>query len=359
MKLRRSFFILAAAIALAAPWQGVTAEAPALEAVTPPRAVLRDAGFDAPAVTGTGVDSPHIAPATLARSTIIVEYSGFSAEAKTAFEKAVEIWQGYIASPVPIRVFAAMEPLDTGVLGSAGPSQNFRNFDGAPAPNVFYASALANRLAGRDLNPAGPDIEAAFNSDYGNWYFGLDGHPPPGLTDFVTVVLHELCHGLGFTDSMRYSRGSGNGGFGQGLSPAGPKIFDVFVANGAGDRLVSSFASGSRPFGEQLVSKGLWFSGPRAMAAAGGQRPRLYSPETFEDGSSISHLDEETYPAGSPNALMTPELARSEAIHDPGPIALGILADMGWALAGGPPLPLAPRRFIGVIALLVRDAGLP
>jgi hypothetical protein len=31
---------------------------------------------------------------------------------------------------------------------------------------------------------------------------------------------------------------------------------------------------------------------------------------------------------------MTPSLSGNEAIHDPGPITLGIFADMGWEVVG-------------------------
>ena len=59
--------------------------------------------------------------------------------------------------------------------------------------------ALADAIAGRDTYAGRVDLTASFNSnDKVNWYYGTDGNTPSGQFDFVTVVLHELGHGLGF-----------------------------------------------------------------------------------------------------------------------------------------------------------------
>lgn len=64
-------------------------------------------------------------------------------------------------------------------------------------------------------------------------------------------------------------------------------------------------------------------------------RPKLYAPNPFELPSSILHLDNDTY-SGTPDQLMTPIIDIGSAQHYPGPIALGMLADMGWNVA--PPI---------------------
>jgi hypothetical protein len=46
-------------------------------------------------------------------------------------------------------------------------------------------------------------------------------------------------------------------------------------------------------------------------------------------------LDENTYPPGNPNALMTPGVSSAEAIHNPGPITGEIFTDSGWGATGG------------------------
>jgi hypothetical protein len=126
-----------------------------------------------------------------------------------AFQHAAAIWGSRIHSPEPIEVYAAFEPLScsssSAVLGTTGTAAVWSDFPGATLPETWYGSALANRLAGFDLDPFYPDIFAFFNSDLGgsgcldgvSWYLGLDGNHGAGM-DLVTVFLHELAHGLGF-----------------------------------------------------------------------------------------------------------------------------------------------------------------
>ena len=40
-----------------------------------------------------------------------------------------------------------------------------------------------------------------------SWYFGLDGNPTGADPDFVTTVLHELAHGLGFSTLINLQTG--------------------------------------------------------------------------------------------------------------------------------------------------------
>lgn len=128
-----------------------------------------------------------------------------------AFTHAANLWGSQLTSTVPIRILAAFDPLpcsaNSGVLGSAGAWDVFADFPGAPKPNTWYPAALANKLRGADLSaPGDPHIGATFNSRLGlapdclpggGFYLGLDGNFGNG-TDFVTVLLHEIGHGLGF-----------------------------------------------------------------------------------------------------------------------------------------------------------------
>jgi hypothetical protein len=272
-------------------------------------------------------------------ATFNVTYNGFSNEAKQAFQRAVDIWSGLITSPVPINVVAYWEPLDPNVLGAAGPTTVRRNFTNAPVQGTWYPAALANALAGTDLD-ATPEIEARFSSVYNNWYLGTDGNTPLQQYDLVTVVLHELGHGLGFYATM----GNNVNANGWGIQAA-PIIFDRFIVNGANQHLIdtSLFPNPSSALGAQLVSNNIFFDGTNAVAAANGSKPKLYAPSTWNGGSSISHLDTPTY-AGTPNALMRHELANGASIHNPGPITLGIFKDLGW------PIPTSDTPIAGLTA---------
>jgi hypothetical protein len=263
--------------------------------------------------------------------TINVNYTGFTPQAQAAFQHAVNIWASQITSPVTIHVDAEFAPLGSGVLGSAGPWL-VRNRSGLPA-NTWYPVALANKITGVDQLPTTSDIDASFSNSF-SWYYGTDGNAPSGTYDFVSVVLHELGHGLGFVGSASVTTGSGSWGSG-----GSPYIYDRFTETSGGQAIIS-FASPSAALGTELTSNNLYFDGPATRLANGGNPARIYAPTTWRGGSSYSHLDELTFPAGNPNSLMTPQIASREAIHDPGPVGRGLLEDIGWTV--GPVTLTAP-----------------
>jgi PA domain-containing protein len=125
-----------------------------------------------------------------------------------AFQHAADLWGATLDANITVIVRASFDPLGANVLGSAGATSIFSNFPAAglyPGPeftNTWYGSALADKRAGLDVaqlfgSPAGsPDIRARFSSDF-NFYLGLDNNHG-ALNDLVTVVLHELGHGLNF-----------------------------------------------------------------------------------------------------------------------------------------------------------------
>ncbi len=123
-----------------------------------------------------------------------------------AFQRAAEIWAARLDSNVPIRIRAQFTPLGAGVLGSAGPISVVRDFANAPLPGTWYHVALANKLAGVDLNVANDDINANFSTNF-NFYLGLDNNHGT-QPDLVTVLLHEFAHGLGFSQLANLNNGA-------------------------------------------------------------------------------------------------------------------------------------------------------
>ncbi|RKU22914.1 hypothetical protein C6500_02865 [Candidatus Poribacteria bacterium] len=273
-----------------------------------------------------------------------VTYTGFTDEAREAFQYAVDIWNSLIRSPVPIWIDATFTDFggyeDGGiVLGGAQPVA----WKPSRALNLWFVDALADHRAGRDLADGKPDIITRFNRHAEvNWYFGTDGNTPWDKMDFVSTVIHEIAHGLGFFSAAREEKiptmtsSSGERGkLRSGKPKALPHIYDFFVVNGSGTAIMQ-FDDPSTSLLEQFTSNNLFWSGAKGVAANGDTYPQLHAPSTWDAGSGYAHLDEVLFPAGDINSLMTPHLDKQEAIHDPGPIALGMLEDMGWSINKAP-----------------------
>lgn len=258
---------------------------------------------------------------------ITVVYTGFSAEAKAAVEYAVSILESVLPSDLKMTIKASWTKISTsGVLGNSAIT-GFAGGWGINAfePMAFYPVTVAEKIAGRSLNEDHEaDVELVLNST-AKWYLGTDGNTPVSKYDLVTVVIHELCHGLGFFDSMNAENSVGSYGIGK-----IPVIYDKFVENLIEKRLTDTtvFSQNSKDLYDELVGGQLYFSGPLTRRYLSGGRARLYAPSTWDPGSSVSHLDE--LRTNQADALMTPYIDYGEAIHDPGNLTLSILGDVGW-----------------------------
>jgi len=245
--------------------------------------------------------------------------------ASNALLYAIKVWEYYVDSSVPITIEATMcANLGAGILGHSGATVAHSGFSGALVANTYYDAALANALHGSDLSPANNDMAMAFSAAF-SWYYETNGSPSGSQVDFVSVVLHEICHGLGFNGSMDVSGGVGSWGFG-----GRPWIYDRFTETNPGTNLINTafYPNPSTALGDALQSGNVYFNGTDANAANGGYRVKLYAPGTWNGGSSYAHLD--TIFDGTTNALMTWAIAYGEVVHDPGPVTIGLLQDLGW-----------------------------
>jgi hypothetical protein len=143
-----------------------------------------------------------------------------------AVQHAANLWGQTLDSPVPIRILVTFEALAcnaTGaVLASAGTTAVFSDFAGVGAfpgsllPATWYSSALADKLAGEELEPTlVNDIRTRFNINLGQptcfagspFYYGLDANEGAGV-DIVATALHEFGHGLGFQQFASLANGA-------------------------------------------------------------------------------------------------------------------------------------------------------
>ncbi len=251
-----------------------------------------------------------------------------------AFQYAASVWAEVINSSVEIRVGAHFGPLDcfpsSALLGMAGPFSAFRDFDGAPLPGTFYPVALANSLAGIDLDPSNDDVEAHFNSELDNgcltarpngWYYGFDGNPGAGQIDLQIVLLHELAHGLGFLTFVNLATGAKLMGFD-----------DAFMRNledHTTGKLYPSMTNAERVAASTNTGNLHWV-GSNVRAGSGvltagriGDHVQMYAPSPQVQGSSVSHFDTLL----SPDELLEP----FATAHPMRTLTEELLKDIGWS----------------------------
>jgi hypothetical protein len=255
-----------------------------------------------------------------AKSKFIVNYRNFPKWAERDFQIAVEIWSHHFASSVPITIEASWSRSSSSeILGSARPGSFFSDFDKSPDPSLWYPSALANAIAGKDLDTTESEMIIQVNS-LADWNTTNDGLSYPNKYDLKSVFLHEMGHGLGFLSAASYDSFLGFGYIDE------PTPFDAYVQVEDGRRL-SDLPSPSLELGEAITGRLFW-SGALGVAANNGVKPLLYTPSEFDEGSSVSHLDEATFADSTLEAMMTPSLSAGEIFREPGPLMLAMMEDM-------------------------------
>jgi len=122
-------------------------------------------------------------------------------------------------------------------------------------------------------------------------------------------------------DDLIYKAGIGANAF--------PSIFDRLAKNATTNARLTGQITPSTGLNDFLRSDALAFDGPEATSAW-GSNPKLYAPTTFKDGSSVGHLDETVFRGMNNSPLMSPFRDPGERIHNPGPVGIGIMKDLGW-----------------------------
>jgi hypothetical protein len=283
--------------------------------------------------------SPRPTPKNLeAQSKFVVKYNNFPDWAKKEIQAAVNVWSANFNSSVPVTVDASWGRSSSwGVLGSARPGSFFSAFSGAPDSSLWYSSAVANALAGKDLDKTDPEIIIQVNSA-ATWNTRGDGAPSLSEYDLESVFIHELGHGLGFLSNDSYDPSFALGSLDQ------PTPFDAYLQTSDGRRL-ADLPTPSKELGVALTSSLVW-NGALGIKANGGIKPKMYTPARYESGSSTSHLDENTFSKSGLDSVMTPSLDPGEVFRQPGPLLLAMMEDMRNKPPAGiaTELPLSPRN---------------
>jgi len=262
-------------------------------------------------------------------SKFAITYNSFPNWARAEVQAALDTWSVNFKSTVDITVTATWgRSANSDVLGSARPGSYFAGFTGAPDSTLWYPSALANALAGKDLDRDNAEIIIQVNSA-ANWNQRGDDKPRTSEYDLESVILHEVAHGLGFLSTDVYDKFFGYGSIDQ------PTPFDAYLQTPDGRRL-ADMPTPSLELGKTF-SAPLYWIGENGKRVNGGEKIKMYTPAIYEPGSSVSHLDEATYSKSGVNAVMTPNLDAGEIFHQPGPLLLAMMED----LRSKPPVGLA------------------
>jgi len=240
------------------------------------------------------------------------------AQRLAALQRVGQIWGSFLVSNVTIRVEVEFNPLGATTLAAAGPLDIQQNFANAPKPDIWYSIALANSLAGFDLEPASNDIVVTASSD-ADFYYGFDSITPPGKTNFIDVLLHEMGHGLGFISYVNLTNGT---------FPLGqPDTFSALIFDQARNAAWPVLTPAQRVLSSRSEPNLIWngpfttAGGPQVLALATGPdamalaatlpgpviRPLTYQNSTFGEAIPASGLtgqlritQDGTLPPGDP-----------------------------------------------------------
>lgn len=239
--------------------------------------------------------------------------------AQTAFDYALDLMEDIFVADVDITLDVVWEDVPGNVIGFAGSGAWRANLPFHPETNKWYPEVLTNEYKGSQHNSSA-DIDVTLDSS-ANWYFGTDGNPAWNEIDLVTVIIHEVSHGLGFTGTA-----SSNG------TPANttigwltwPNIYDPFVEDGNGVSVLG-LPINSQTLLDALTGDDLFFNGFYTNGSNGGTPAKLKSDDPYVQGSSYSHLDD-IYA----DETMRSFIVTGDAIHTMDTLGVAMMRDMGW-----------------------------
>lgn len=230
---------------------------------------------------------------------------------------AAQKWDAALAttSSGPVEIAVIWKNLGSpSLLGSAGPNGLYSN---AQLPSSsLYPVGQVNTLLATDRNgSSNAEVIVNINST-SNWYIGTSGAPGSGQVDLLSVVLHEIGHGLGFIGSPRIGNHPGP----EPTLDHPPFVYDESVTHNG------------QPLLQMANPNSVLESNNLRIDLSSSLDAKLYAPGSWQDGSSFSHFDEATYGAGAPGALMTPSIGSGQLERELDAAVLGVLAEIGWPM---------------------------
>jgi hypothetical protein len=178
---------------------------------------------------------------------------------------------------------------------------------------------------GYNDNP-GTDVVTTLDTDgatYG-WNFG-PGAPPANKVDFRHVMTHELGHAVGFVSTFQLGAPGANNWWEGGIT-----AWDYYLRDNNSNRPLADSTGTPGDFNQ--TSNPAYFVGPNAMAAYGGNPVPVYAPTAYSAGSSLTHLNYNTFPT----LLMSPFTLLGDGNRDVSPLEWAVMKDLGWDIIPEP-----------------------
>lgn len=219
-----------------------------------------------------------------------------------AVTTTLNIWDDTFRNTASRKIEAT---ISWGALGEGTLAASFSNYVGYDGEN--YNAATSTEVIWKEgedvaLDEGEMDFRLQFNPVYG---FSTGNTTPQDSTDFISVLLHEIGHNVGF-NSLNNA-----GAYGEYYT-----IWDSLIADAQGNH------PGEAGFNYQ--------TGVSYTIGSGGLT--VYNPFIFNPGSSMSHVDA----LSDPEALMQYSIGTGIQRRDLSGLEKALLAEMGWVLKDDP-----------------------
>lgn len=246
--------------------------------------------------------------------------SYWTPEAKAALEKAADILSSTIVVTSPVVITYNVVGTRTSGSSLANASTTFSS-----GADGFYGTVVQTKiLTGVDTNGSAADGTITWNFAQ-PWSF--TDEVSRTQYDATATALHEILHTFGILTGVG--------------SPSNMDknwtIYDSFLVTANGTKLVGTDYVYNTAYRTNLTGNngGVYFGGANAVAAYGGPVP-LYTPSTWIQGSSLSHLDPSN--EGASAQVMNPYVTTGLDARELSPVEIGILKDLGYSVSSGTPI---------------------
>lgn len=243
---------------------------------------------------------------------------------------AINAWQQYVGNVPGRPIYLHAFWTEMGTAGAnqyiLGGSASYRISDGTQTWQLGEYVWKEGDDPG--TTPYGFDTIITYDITAGSasWNFG-SSNPDAGEVDFRSVVAHEIGHSVGFDTS--YDHDYDDWGWFS-TNYGGLTDYDRNLVDSLGNHPENGSSGTPGDFNE--LDNPVYWDGDAAMAWNDNALVAIYAPATWVPGSSLSHLDETTFP----NALMSPSIATGQMIREPGELELAMMKDMGWTVVPEP-----------------------